>query len=162
AQIQHSVLCRHSHPSISFVLHSKAVALVGQVLRQDPPNRVAGANFGRKPDTIAELRPEMKPLTLIGRVLLAFSYLFNLLLSLFLSTLGIVTVAGGKDNLRLGMLPWEGAALTRAVLLLGIGGIVCLVLAWTRILRFAFPLWALFILILMFRGYFLSPYTFPS
>jgi len=39
------------------------------------------------------------------------------------------------------MLPWEGAQLTQALLVLGVVGLLCVLLAVTGWLRFLFPLW---------------------
>lgn len=88
------------------------------------------------------------------------AYIFHFVLCLFLFGAGIVAAAGGEDNLELGMLPWQGAALTRATLILGAVGIICVVLAVTGIARWLFPVWALFVLVMMFRGFFLSSYSF--
>jgi len=59
------------------------------------------------------------------------------------------------------MLPWEGVALTRAVLLLGVVGVASVLLAGSR-LRWIFPLWCLFVLAVMIRGFFLSSYIFAG
>lgn len=98
----------------------------------------------------------------IGLLLRIFAYLYHVSLALLLLGLGIAALSTGKDNLSLGMLPWEGARLTQALLVLGVVGLLCVVLAVTGWLRFLFPLWALLILILMVRGFFVSPYTFPG
>jgi len=60
------------------------------------------------------------------------------------------------------MLPWEGAELTYWVLGLGVCGILCVLLALTGLFRLAFPLWALAVFVLMFRGFFLSPYSYSG
>jgi hypothetical protein len=90
------------------------------------------------------------------------AYIFHLLLSLFLLGLGCAGLLGGESNLKLGMLPWEGAALTRAIVVMGVVGIVCTLLAMAGKLRALFPLWALFVLVLMVRGFFLSSYSFAD
>ena len=95
-------------------------------------------------------------------LLRAFAYLFHTLLSLFLLGLGIMTLMGGENNLKLGMLPWEGAMLTRAVIIIGITGLVCVLLAVLGWLRWLFALWCLFALVMMFRGFFLGGYSFPD
>jgi hypothetical protein len=89
-------------------------------------------------------------------------YIYHLALCLFLLGLAIVGPASGQNNLKLPMLPWEGAALTRAVIVLGALGIVCVLLAVTGKLRWLFPLWALFVFVMMFRGFFLSSYSFAD
>ncbi len=65
-------------------------------------------------------------------------------------------------SLTLGMLPWQGATLTSATLMLGLLGIVCVGLAVTGLVRWLFPLWALVALLLILRGFFLSTYAFSS
>lgn len=90
------------------------------------------------------------------------AYLFHLLLGLFLIALGIAGWANGPGNLKLGMLPWKGPSLTWAVLALGIAGIVCVLLAVTGTSRWLFPLWALFVFVMMFRGFFLTGYPFAD
>jgi hypothetical protein len=97
----------------------------------------------------------------LGWLLLVFAWVFELALSLFLIGLGMVAWASGPTDLNLGMLPWEGAALRRMLLILGIVGLACTLLAGSR-LRWTFPLWCLFVLILMIRGFFLSSYSFAG
>jgi hypothetical protein len=75
--------------------------------------------------------------------------------------MGIVALTSGK-SLTLGMLPWQDASLTRATLLLGVAGIICVALAVTGLARWLFPLWALFALYMMLRGFFLSTYAFSG
>jgi LPXTG-motif cell wall-anchored protein len=94
-------------------------------------------------------------------LLRVYAYLFHLALGLLLAGMAIVALSSGTD-LTLGMLPWQGALLTRAALLLGLLDVICLVLAVTGFARWLFPLWALFALIMMLRGFFLSSYTFPG
>ena len=98
----------------------------------------------------------------IGLLLRIFAYLYHVILALLLLGLGIAALSMGKDNLNLGMLPWEGSRLTQSLLVLGVVGLLCVLLAVTGWLRFLFPLWALLILVLMVRGFFVSAYTFPG
>ena len=90
------------------------------------------------------------------------AYIYHAVLCLFLLGLGMVGMSNGPNSLKLPMLPWEGATLTRAVAILGAVGIVCVILAITGKLRWLFPLWAGFVLVMMFRGFFLSTYTFAD
>jgi hypothetical protein len=99
--------------------------------------------------------------SVLGLLLRIYSYLFELGLSLFLIGLAIVAWASRPNNLALGMLPWEGAALGWIILILGIVGMASVLLAGSR-LRWIFPLWSLFVLIMMVRGFFLSSYSFGS
>jgi hypothetical protein len=97
----------------------------------------------------------------LGLLLRIFAFLFELALSLSLIGLGMVAWASGPTNLTLGMLPWEGAELTRAILILGFAGLACVLLAGSP-LRWIFPLWCLLVLVIMIRGFFLSSYSFAG
>ncbi len=91
-----------------------------------------------------------------------YSYVFHLALAVFLFALGCLTALSGVNNLNLGMLPWEGARLTYGVLGLGLAGLVFTGLAILGHLKILFPLWAGVVFVLMFRGFFLSPFTFQG
>ncbi len=97
----------------------------------------------------------------LGLLLRIFAYLYELALSLFLLGLGMIALIGGQHTLKLGMLPWENEALTRNILILGAAGLVCVLIAGSR-MRWIFPLWCLFVLVMMFRGFFLSSYRFED
>ena len=97
----------------------------------------------------------------IGLLLRLYAYLYHLLLALFLLGIGLAALANSKE-LNLGMLPWEGAKLTWGVLVLGLVGLVCVLLAVAGFMRWLFALWALLVLGLMIRGFFLTPYTFSG
>lgn len=90
-----------------------------------------------------------------------YSYLYHLVLALFL--LGLSTVALISSNqLRLPMLPWSGAELNHWLFWGSLFGIVSIVLAVTGVFRYLFPLWSLTVLALMVRGFLIVPYPFPS
>ena len=94
-------------------------------------------------------------------LLRVYAYGFHLVLALFLVGVGIVALTS-QDSLTLGMLPWKGEVLTRAILMMGAVGIICVALAVTGVARWLFPLWALFALVMMLRGFFLSTYAFSG
>ena len=94
-------------------------------------------------------------------LLRVYAYCFHLILGLLLAGVGTMALTSGH-SLTLGMLPWQGATLTRAALLLGLLGMLCVALAVTGFARWLFPLWALAAVILMLRGFFLSSYTFSG
>lgn len=91
-----------------------------------------------------------------------YSYLYHLALCLFLIGVSAMAMLSGRNNLKLGMLPWTGDTLARAVIALGIVGIVCLILAVTGFIRWLFPLWTLVVLGFLVRGYFLTGYSFEG
>lgn len=97
--------------------------------------------------------------TAIGWLLRVYSYLFHLILSVFLVGISAVAISSNKA-LTLKMLPWEGEKLNQWVLGLGILGLVCVFLAVTGLFRWIFPLWTLLVFVLMLRGFFLTSYDF--
>lgn len=94
-------------------------------------------------------------------ILRVYSYLYHLLLCLFLLGIAIVDMSS-TSTLRLTMLPWSGPELTSWLLWGSIAGLISIVLAVTGVFRFLFPLWALAVLILMVQGFLLKPYTFEG
>jgi hypothetical protein len=100
-------------------------------------------------------------LTAIAWLLRIYAFLYHLILALFCLGISVVAISSGKD-LQLGMLPWEGRTLTDAVLGLSIVGLICIGLAVFGIVRWLFALWTLFVLGMMFRGFFMTPYAFAS
>jgi hypothetical protein len=94
-------------------------------------------------------------------ILRAYSYLYHLVLCLFL--IGISVVAMTSSNvLSLPMLPWKGADLTTWLFWGSLAGLLSIVLAVTGIFRFLFPIWAAAVLFYMVRGYLVLPYTFAG
>jgi hypothetical protein len=91
-----------------------------------------------------------------------YSYIFHLLLALFLSALAIVAFSSGTHNLTLGILPWTGVALTWWLLALGVAGVAAVLLAVKGILRIVFFLWALAVVVMLGRGFFFSNFYFSS
>ena len=90
-----------------------------------------------------------------------YSYVFEFVLSLIALVLGIIGAIQGND-ISMELLPWTGASLTHWLTGLGLLGIVCTLLAVTGAIRFLFPLWALFVVVMLFRGYLFSSYTFGN
>ncbi len=100
----------------------------------------------------------MRALSLILRL---YSYAFEFILSVIALVLGIIGATHG-NNISIDLLPWTGASLTHWLTGLGLLGIVCTLLAVRGAIRFLFPLWALFVVVILFRGYMFSPYTFGN
>ena len=97
----------------------------------------------------------------IGFLLRLYSYLFHLLLCLFL--LGVASIAGSShQSLNLEMLPFAPEHMVRTILVLAIVGLIATVLAMTRVFKILFPVWAALVLYWLFRGFFLSGYSFPG
>lgn len=97
----------------------------------------------------------------ISLLLRLYSYAFELVLSLIALVLGIIG-ATQSNRLSLEILPWTGASLTHWLTGLGLIGLLCTLLAMMGRLRFLFPLWALAVVVLLFRGYVFGAYTFSG
>ena len=90
-----------------------------------------------------------------------YSYLYHGLFALFMLGISAVALASGTV-LRLDMLPWSGQTGTYVLLFGGIFGILALLLALKGTLRFLFFLWSLVVFVMLFKGFFLSPYQFDT
>jgi len=90
-----------------------------------------------------------------------FSYLFHLVLTLFLLAVAGLAMASPTISLRLDMLPWTGPALARWLLFGSLFGLLSVVLAMAGKLRGLFLLWALGVPALLLRGYVFGSYHFP-
>jgi hypothetical protein len=101
-------------------------------------------------------------LPVLGMLLRIYSYLYELILSLFVLGLGLVAILSRGSGLHLGMLPWTGHRLTHWLLLSGTAGLLSLSLALAGKLRFLFLLFSLAVFGLMVRGYFLGAYAFSG
>jgi hypothetical protein len=108
---------------------------------------------------------------LLGALFRIYSYLYHLLLALFLFGIAAVAVIthiqahpgeGGGPHLSLGMLPWTGHTLIHWLLGASLFGLLSILLAWMGKLRFLFLLYALALFGMMFRGYFLGGYVFSG
>ncbi len=100
-------------------------------------------------------------MTVFGFVLRVYSYLFNLILCLFL--LGVGLIASASHTIpKLGMLPFTDENMNRGVITLAIVGLVCTLLAATGIFKYLFPIWTAIVLFLMVKGFIFSHYTFAD
>jgi len=96
----------------------------------------------------------------IGALVRCYSYLYHLALAMFLLGLSLVATFSHSHTLNLGMLPWKGVRLTCWLFGASLLGMLSILLALTGKLRFAFLLYALAVFGMMFRGYFVSGYSF--
>jgi hypothetical protein len=99
---------------------------------------------------------------MLGALLRLYSYAYEFILALFLFLISVVVLIGGKHQLSLTMLPWEGASLTYWLFGLSLTGMVITALAVLGKLRQLFPVWCLFVVVMMARGFFLSPYYYSG
>lgn len=86
-----------------------------------------------------------------------FSYLFSLLLGLFLSGVSLVLIISGTSNFKFDMLPWfKGPSVLYVVLILGLVGIASAVLAVLGKVKPLLVVFTLISLILFVYGFFIS------
>ena len=91
-----------------------------------------------------------------------YAWLYGLALSLLAIALAGIALASGRHNLKVPIFSFEGPAVTGWLLALGIAGLLGVVLSVTNWFRWLLPLWFLIAFVLLFRGYFASPYTFAG
>ncbi|HWB82568.1 MAG TPA: hypothetical protein VG675_00365 [Bryobacteraceae bacterium] len=91
-----------------------------------------------------------------------FSYLFHLVLTLFLIGASALGMAGGPQVLKLGMLPWTGDTLVHVLFFGDIIGLVLVLLAIFGVNRVLFFLWSLLVAVLMIKGFIFSSYHLPA
>jgi len=98
-------------------------------------------------------RPLLRVFGVLFRI---YSYLYHLILALFLVGIATVAIVSQGGSLNLGMLPWKGRELLHWILGAGLFGLLSIVLAWSGKLRFLFLLYSLAVFGMMLRGYFLG------
>lgn len=92
-------------------------------------------------------------------VLRVYSFVFHLTLSVFL--LGVAFLAWrAHQPLSLGMLPFDEEYLVRDTAIFGAIGVVCTLTAFTKWFKLVFVIWALVVLYLMVKGFFIGSYSF--
>jgi hypothetical protein len=100
-------------------------------------------------------------LRVIGWLLRVYSYVFHLILSLFLLAVALIS-ATSHQPLNLGMLPFSTDNMRLGVFALGVIGLLATLLAITRLFKYLFPLWALVVVYLLIKGFLFSSYSFGN
>ena len=88
---------------------------------------------------------------LLRHVLRWYSYLFHFLLALFLLGIGIVVTQSPGFDVRIGFLPLKSEEIVPVFITTAIIGIITILLAVTRLFPYAFPVYALIVLVQSFR-----------
>ena len=99
---------------------------------------------------------------MLAAVLRVYSYLYHLILSVFLLGISGIVLASGNHNLQMPMLPWEGDLLTKWLFWGSLVGLLSVILAVTGLFQYLFPLWTLVVFVMMTRGFLIGPYHFGS
>lgn len=90
-----------------------------------------------------------------------YSYLYHASLALLL--IGIASLALlSRTDLNLGFVPWKGRELVYWLLFSGLFGLITVILSMGGKMRFLFLLWSIAVFVILVRGFFLSPYSFPG
>jgi ABC-type maltose transport system permease subunit len=97
----------------------------------------------------------------IGAVVRIYSYIFHLLLSVFLLGLSLMAFTSGY-SLRLEMFPWDAEQPRYWLLALGIIGIAAVLLALKGVARVVFLVWAIAVFVMLAKGYVFSGYRFAG
>ncbi len=89
-----------------------------------------------------------------------FSYIYHLVLGLFLLVVGSIALFSSHVTLTLDMLPWQDPTLTYMVLLGGVLALVSLALVLKGKTRLLFRVWTVVVFLLLGYGYFLTSFGF--
>lgn len=102
-------------------------------------------------------------MSLVHALLRIFAYVFHFGLAAFLVGLAAVAYLSNLHNIESGgMTTLTGKDLTNTLLWIGLAGMVAVILAVLNRFRWLFPVYALFIVVTMFRWFFLSGYRFSD
>lgn len=85
-----------------------------------------------------------------------YSYCFHGLLSLMMILIALISWFSGQHSLNLLLLPWQGDMLRWGLLFAGLLGLAVVWLATRDLLRVAFLLWSVLVLVFLVRGFFFS------
>ena len=97
----------------------------------------------------------------IKALLRVYSYVFGGLLALFVFAISSMALAN-RTPPNFTFLPWTGATLTYWLLGLALFGLLTLLLAMGGKMRALFFLWSLAVFVLLFKGLFVSFYSFSG
>jgi hypothetical protein len=97
----------------------------------------------------------------IKALLRVYSYVFGGLLALFVFAISSMALANGTPP-NFAFLPWSGVSLTYWLLGLALFGLLTLLLAMGSKVRALFFLWSLGVFVLLFKGLFVSFYSFSG
>ena len=100
-------------------------------------------------------------MAIVRGIVKIFSYLFHLVLALFLMAVSIVSLSSAMA-VKLDMFPWQSSRLAVWLLVLNLVEVTSILLALTGKVRVLFLLWSLAVLVGMVRGFFLGPYNFTG
>jgi len=98
---------------------------------------------------------------ILKALLRVFSYIFGGLLALFVTVISLVALTS-HSPLNFTFLPWTGSALTYWLLGLALFGLLTVLMAMGGTARVLFFLWCLAVFVLLFRGLFVSFYSFSG
>lgn len=96
-------------------------------------------------------------------ILLAYSYLFHTVLALAVLLMTVVVKSSNMEaGFRLGYVPFRGEELVAVLMYSAIIGLITIILAVTRIFPYAFPVYALIVLVQGVRWFLLGSSTYSG
>jgi hypothetical protein len=95
---------------------------------------------------------------MLKTIMRIFSYLYHLVLVLFLLAVGAIAMFSANKTLQMPVLPWRDPELTYWLFFGSLVGLISLALAVTGKFRLLFRLWTVAVLGLMVYGFFVSGY----
>lgn len=95
-------------------------------------------------------------------LLRGYANLFHLVVTGAMGLLGLIGKLSDTTNLKLEFLPWTGADLINGLLAIGFFGIVAVILNLTGFFRWLLPITSLALAVLLFRGFFWTPFRFEG
>ena len=91
-----------------------------------------------------------------------FSYIYHLVLGVFLFGVGSIALFGSNLTLRMDMLPWEDPNLTYAIFFGSLLGLASCLLALKGKTRILFRIWTVVVFAILAYGYFFTKYGFKD
>ena len=101
-------------------------------------------------------------LAFVRHVLRGYSYVFEGILSLMAIGVGLLGAFSQNASMHVGWLPFDGPHVVRWLLVSGVVGLLCLVLAMLGRLRILLFLFALVSTLILVKGLFFGSYTFSG
>ena len=105
---------------------------------------------------------EILTVRILRPILHLYTYLFLAFLALFLLGIAIVGSLAGTSSIDLGVLPWTGSRLLRALFIYNGFGLLAVILAVRGKARILLPIYASAVVFHIFRGYYWAPYGYDG
>jgi hypothetical protein len=99
---------------------------------------------------------------IIGAAMRVFSYVFHIILALFLLGVSSLAWISGMHTLKVGVLPWREETLTFVLFGGALLGIASVLLAYFGVFRVLFFAWSLVVVGILLKGFVFSSFSFRA